>query len=103
VGHPGYYGYPPPPRQTNTMAVLALVLAFAVAPAGIVLGVLARKQIRQTGEDGWGLATAGLVLGVVFSAVYAVGIVLWITVFVSIFRHIPDPAVFPTYPTFPTR
>jgi hypothetical protein len=102
VGHPGYYGYPPP-RQTNTMAILALVLAFAVAPAGIVLGVLARKQIRQTGEDGWGLATAGLVLGAVFTAVYAIGIVLWITVFVSIVREIPDPAVFSSYPTYSTR
>jgi hypothetical protein len=49
------------------MAILSLVLAFVFAPAGIVLGHLAKRQIRQTGEEGDGLATAGLVLGYVFT------------------------------------
>lgn len=64
-------------RGTNTMAILALVFAFLVAPLGIVFGVIARKQIRQTGEGGAGLAKAGLILGIIFtvlSVLYVVGL-----------------------------
>lgn len=49
------------------MAILSLVMAFFFAPAAIVLGHIAKKQIRETGEQGSGLATAGLVLGYVFT------------------------------------
>ncbi|WP_433298337.1 DUF4190 domain-containing protein [Actinoplanes sp. CA-030573] len=59
-------GYTPVPT-TNTMAILALVFAFIFAPVAIVLGHLSKKQIRQTGEQGEGLATAGLWLGYIFT------------------------------------
>jgi hypothetical protein len=52
---------------TNTLAILSLVFAFVFAPASIVFGHLAKKQIRQTGEQGEGLATAGLWLGYIFT------------------------------------
>jgi amino acid transporter len=67
-GTPGYGapGYPPA-TSTNVMAILALVFAFIFSPAAIVLGHLAKKQIRQTGEQGEGLATAGLWLGYIFT------------------------------------
>ncbi|WP_433268658.1 DUF4190 domain-containing protein [Actinosynnema sp. CS-041913] len=70
-------GYHPPPRRTNGLAIAALVCAFVVAPAGIVLGVIARNQIKQTGEDGRGLATAGIVLGTVFTLLSVIAVVLW--------------------------
>jgi len=71
-GAPGYGPtYVPVATQTNTMAILALVFAFIFAPASIVLGHIAKKQIRQTGEQGEGLATAGLVLGYVFTGLWA--------------------------------
>ena len=71
---PGHPPQPPygPPRGTNTMAILALVLAFVFPPAGIVLGHVAKKQIRQTGEQGDGLATAGLVLSYAFTGIYLI-------------------------------
>ncbi|MGH3913545.1 MAG: DUF4190 domain-containing protein [Pseudonocardiaceae bacterium] len=59
---PGWDHYRPP---TNTMAILALVLAFAFWPLAIVFGHIARRQIARTGESGRGLATAGLVIGYV--------------------------------------
>ena len=67
------YGYQPgygpqPSRGTNTMAILAIVFAFVFAPLGIVFGFISRGQIKQTGEDGDGLALAGLIIGMVFSA-----------------------------------
>lgn len=66
TGAPGYGAVAP----TNTMAILSLVFAFVFAPAAIVMGHVARKQIRQTGEQGWGLSTAGLWLGYIFTSFY---------------------------------
>jgi hypothetical protein len=85
---PGYgYGYPPPGfyrPPTNSSAILALVLAFIFAPAGIVLGVIARKQIRQTGEEGDGLALAGIIIGSIASAFWLLLILFWIVAFASL-------------------
>jgi hypothetical protein len=58
--------HPGPPRY-NVPAILSIVFAFVFAPAGIVLGHVARRQIRQTGEQGDVLATVGLVLSYVFT------------------------------------
>jgi len=63
------------------MAVLALTLAFVFAPAGIVLGIIAKRQIRRSHEHGDGLATAGIVVGSIFTAL----IVLWIAFVVIVF------------------
>jgi hypothetical protein len=63
------YGYQPT-RSTNTMAILSLVFAFIFAPAGIVLGHIAKRQIAQSGEEGGGLATAGLICSYVFTGFY---------------------------------
>jgi uncharacterized protein DUF4190 len=87
---PGYgpAGYGPPPgyppvygRPTNTMAILALVMAFVFAPAGLVLGIVARKQIRQTGEDGDGLALAGIIVGGIVTALFVLVFVGMIATF----------------------
>jgi hypothetical protein len=85
---PGYGppGYPPAGwgRPTNTVAILALVMAFVFAPAGLVLGIVARKQIRQTGEDGAGLALAGIIVGGIFTAFFVLLIVFWIIAFATL-------------------
>jgi hypothetical protein len=90
--HPAFYPPYPVGRPTNTLAILALVLAFVFAPAAIVLGVLARRQIRQTGEDGHGLATAGLVIGIVFTALTALFIVGYVIFFVTLLSTLPHTA-----------
>jgi peptidyl-prolyl cis-trans isomerase B (cyclophilin B) len=69
-------GPTPPPRRTSTAAVLALVFAFVFAPLGIVFGLIGRRRTRRTGEGGRGLATAGLLLGTVFTVL---GIVAMVT------------------------
>jgi uncharacterized protein DUF4190 len=71
-GQPSPYGPPPqyvvaPP--TNTMAILSLVFAFVFSPLAIVFGHMAKNQIKRTGESGDGLATAGLVLGYIFTGI----------------------------------
>ena len=71
---PQYPGSMPQPWQpqprTNKMAVAALACGVGqlffwtpAALAAIVLGHGARRQIRQTGEQGDGLARTGLILG----------------------------------------
>jgi hypothetical protein len=58
------------PARTNGLAIASLACGlaqFAFGPLAtipaIVLGHMARSQIRRTGEQGAGLALAGLVLG----------------------------------------
>jgi uncharacterized protein DUF4190/uncharacterized protein DUF4333 len=69
-------GPAPAPSRTSTAAVLALVFAFVFAPLGIVFGLIGRRRTRRTGEGGRGLATAGLLLGTVFTVL---GIVAMLT------------------------
>ncbi|MEU4570526.1 DUF4190 domain-containing protein [Micromonospora sp. NPDC023956] len=83
---PPYGQYGPPPSNSgnmNVMAILALVFAFVFAPVGILLGHMARRQIRQTHEDGEQLARWGLILSYVFTGLYLlfccgwIGLVVW--------------------------
>jgi hypothetical protein len=74
---PGQPGYPSPPPggpggTTNTMAIVALILAFVFAPVGAILGHVARKQIRERGEQGEGLAMAAIIIGWVFTGISVV-------------------------------
>jgi hypothetical protein len=64
------------------LAILSLVFAFVFAPVGIVLGHIARKQIRQTGEQGAQLATWGLVLSYIFTGLYLIGCCAWLGVLI---------------------
>ncbi|MHB1594817.1 MAG: DUF1707 and DUF4190 domain-containing protein [Streptosporangiaceae bacterium] len=71
---PGFPGKPVQaggaPMPANGLAVASLacgicqVFAWGVGPiAAIILGHLARRQIRRTGQRGAGMALAGLILG----------------------------------------
>lgn len=71
-------GVRPVATGTNSMAVAALITGLTIAPLGIVFGHIALSQIKQTDQDGRGLAIAGLVLGYVSVALYAiVFLVIW--------------------------
>jgi uncharacterized protein DUF1707/uncharacterized protein DUF4190 len=81
--------YPPPvPPTINYLAVTSLICGLAEIPTlgvsavpAVVLGYMARKQIRETGERGEGLAVAGLVLGgIVIACFFAavLGIMIWL-------------------------
>ena len=69
---------PPAPVRTNPLAVAALICGVAefltlglTALPAVVLGHMARSQIRRSGEAGSGLALTGLILG-------WLSIVLWV-------------------------
>ena len=67
-GPPPYgYGYPPP-RRTNGLAIASMVLGIVWlywlgSVLALVFGYVARRQIRERGESGDGMAIAGIVLG----------------------------------------
>ncbi|MFF9484387.1 DUF4190 domain-containing protein [Streptomyces sp. NPDC014676] len=67
----GPYG-PRPPAVVNGVAVAALVfgLLCLVPAAGLVLGLVALRQIRRRGERGRGMAIAG-------TALSSLGLALW--------------------------
>ncbi|POH74284.1 disulfide bond formation protein DsbA [Arthrobacter glacialis] len=84
---PPYGQYPPMPAPggkggTNTLAIVSLVSSFFVGIAGVITGHIALSQIKRTGEEGKGLAIAGLVIGYVMTLAAIVGV---IAVVVSLF------------------
>ncbi len=62
--------------RTNTLSIIALIGAFVIPLAGIIVGFIALGQIKRTGEAGHGLALWGVILGFVFSILYVLIIVL---------------------------
>jgi Domain of unknown function (DUF4190)/DUF1707 SHOCT-like domain len=95
---------PEPPPRTNPLAVAALVcgigqfftLGLGTIPA-VILGHMSHRQIRRTGEQGSGMATAGLVLGWIGVALWVIFITIVLLAAVS-FTHgsttvvVPHPA-----------
>jgi hypothetical protein len=59
------------------MAIAALVASLLLSPLGVIFGHISLSQIKRTGEDGRGLAIAGLVIGYVGTAIAAVWIALF--------------------------
>jgi Domain of unknown function (DUF4190) len=100
------YGPPPPPvmpvpRRTNSLAIAALccgVGQFVAGPIGsipaIILGAMSLRQIRETGEDGHGMAVAGLVLGIVGTLLFVLAVAFMVavaTVVVHTGHTLPNP------------
>ncbi len=84
--------------QTNTLAFVSLaagvgsffahvipgVGGFTVALVAVVTGYMARNQIKQTGEQGMGMATAGMIIGIVNIAL-TVLVVIIVLIMIFIF------------------
>jgi peptidyl-prolyl cis-trans isomerase B (cyclophilin B) len=99
--YPGYYGYPqyPQPQPTNTMAIVSLVCAFLFAPLAIIFGHISLSQIKKTGEEGRGLAIAGLVIGYMVTILSVVVVVLSVLFFVQVAHELKRlDGMAPDYP-----
>jgi hypothetical protein len=65
------HGPQAPSGEYNAMAIVSLALAvMGFGPIAAVVGHIARKQLRERGERGDGLALAGVVIGWISTAVY---------------------------------
>lgn len=67
--YPAYPGYPARPPGTNGKAIAALATALGgliccglPSIVGLVLGLLAMRETRRTGQKGFGLAVAAVVI-----------------------------------------
>lgn len=69
----GYQAYK---VETNSLAVVALVLGFTFPVLAIPFGHVARAQIRRTGGRGDGMALAGLILGYLGLASLVIAVVV---------------------------
>ena len=64
--------YPPAPQPTNGLAIGSLVCALlGISLPAVIMGHIARRQIRDGNQAGDGLAVAGLVIGWLGMAFYA--------------------------------
>ncbi len=101
---PPYPGYPPPydpyqagkPLGTNGKAIASLVAALAglvfcglPSIAGLILGIIAMRECRRSGQDGYGLALAGTVIGALVTALVALYFVFVIGIAASGWQWAP--------------
>ncbi len=70
-------GYAPVPK-TNGLAIASLVCSLlglatcaATSILGVIFGHLAKSQIKQSGEEGEGMALAGMIVGYIGLAIFA--------------------------------
>jgi hypothetical protein len=110
--YPAYgYGAPvlAPSAPTNGLAIASLVVSLAglftcglTSIVGAILGHVARKQIRERGDGGDGLALAGIITGWIIFGLAAIGIAIYVIFFILL---VATAASVPTYdptPYFPT-
>ncbi|WP_166973287.1 DUF4190 domain-containing protein [Brevibacterium atlanticum] len=91
AGGPGYVYQPLPPN--NVLAIVGMCVSifgfissfFIAGIAGIIMGHIARRQIRERGERGDGMALAALWVGYIGTALWILFWVLYVGVFVLIF------------------
>jgi hypothetical protein len=79
-GQPGYYGYPAPPKSNGKAlwsmitGIVSIVFCYAgllIGPVAIILAVQGKKDIKRSNgaQTGAGMATAGLITGIVGTVV----------------------------------
>ena len=101
AGYPGYYpGYDPyrpiKPPGTNGKATAALVTSLVglfccglPSIVGLVLGVVAMRETKRTGQDGYAIALAGTIIGGLAVAGWVLYLALLIALSVSGWQWAP--------------
>lgn len=88
--YPAGYGYDPyrpiRPPGTNGMAIGSLVCSLVgvfccgvTCVVGVILGVTAMRETKRTGQDGFGIALAGTIIGGLATAGFLVYILLYLS------------------------
>ncbi|MGO5148791.1 DUF4190 domain-containing protein [Bifidobacterium boum] len=62
-----YMPYVVKPKM-NTLAVVGFICSFLVSLIGLILCIIAKNQIKTSGERGNGLATAGIIISAIMMA-----------------------------------
>ncbi|MGM1017318.1 MAG: DUF4190 domain-containing protein [Actinomycetota bacterium] len=71
--------------RTNTLALVGFIGAFVIPLVGIVLGILARRQLDAPGnqDTGRGLARWALVIGIIGTVLQTTFFIVWCALFFS--------------------
>jgi hypothetical protein len=94
---PGYY--PQQPQQNEGLAttsmvlgILSLVLCALLGPVALFTGISARRRIRESGGylAGDGMATAGIVMGIIGTIFLVLAIVLFLLFAVVVANSNPN-------------
>lgn len=70
-------------KDTNTYALVSVILTFIVPLAGIIIGHMALAQIKRTGDAGRGLALTAVIYGyacfvsVALFLIFYIGFIIW--------------------------
>jgi len=80
---------PVAPIRTNTLALVGFIASFMIPIAGLVLGILAIRQIEQTHESGRGLARAATIIGLLGTVFQGLFFIVWLILFGQAFSHFP--------------
>ena len=70
----------PASSKTNVLAIVSLVSAFLISLVAIITGHIALSQIKKTGEQGRGLAIAGLIIGYVGLVAQIIFAIVWFAI-----------------------
>jgi uncharacterized protein DUF4190 len=94
-GHPGFPGgydpyQPARPSGTNGKAIAALITSIMglfccglPSIAGLVLGVIAMRETRRTGQDGYAIALVGAIIGGLAVAGWVAYLMLSISIYAT--------------------
>ncbi|KAB8294505.1 DUF4190 domain-containing protein [Bifidobacterium avesanii] len=83
----GYQPYYPQSQQWNVLSIIGFALSFFIAPAGLIVSIIALAQINKSGEKSKGLAIAGIVVSAVLTLLAVIGIVAFASLFAEIMKH----------------
>ena len=84
--------YANPPARNNTMALMSLIFSLVglvlfpglLQLLALIFGIIGKKQIRETGESGAGMATAGIVISSIVLGLAVIGAIIWVIVVAAI-------------------
>ncbi|SDR78260.1 protein of unknown function [Paraoerskovia marina] len=82
------YGTAPAPQKTNGMAIASLATSVAgfvmlcgiPCPVGLVLGIVALRQVKERGEQGRGMALGGVIVGAIGTAFLVFAVIFFLFV-----------------------
>ena len=56
-------------KKTNGMAIAGFVCSFLFALLGLIFSIIGMKQCKERGDNGYGLAKAGMIISIVWMAI----------------------------------
>ncbi|MCE0508659.1 hypothetical protein V8Z69_01480 [Microbacterium aurugineum] len=83
------YSQPTPTPPGRVLSIVGLVLAFLMAPVGLVISIVAAVKLGKAGQPK-GLAIAGIIVGAIITILEIVAIILVVTVFAGLIGMCAD-------------